>query len=130
VKEPVTIGLTDVGQQRIQSLKHDPNNPGLSGPFLLETEAFLFAMALALQMEKIADRTIKTKTKWRVDSVDPDGRVYELVRELRSEEDQEESVWRTAVRLADWGLEELERRASGGSIQFGKIFEELGGLEK
>jgi hypothetical protein len=125
VSEPNTVGLTIAGHQTLTALKHNPEDEH-SGPFHQMKDAYLFSVSLALRCGKIAPESMATdKTFLNVGSLDPDRSVYEAVSLLRPDACQNEPVYRTVMRLAEAGLEELVERSVGGTIRFQQILEDL-----
>lgn len=118
--EPTTIGLSDTAHGKLKRLKED-------GHFLEMTDAYRFAIALALSHGAIAP-VIKgsRQTIFNIGTLDPENSLYAAVSALREETD--EPVYRTAERLAEWGVEELSRLAQTGEISFGELFREAENL--
>lgn len=124
-REPRTVGLSSEAHQLLKGLKRDKDDPGSHAPFAEMADAYRFAISLALAHGAIAPKgTATTQTFLNVGSLDPDGTVKIAIEALRREEDAEEPVYRTAERLAEWGVRELAGRAAGGSVRFSEIFDE------
>jgi hypothetical protein len=119
-KEPVTIGLSESGHQKLKRLKAD-------GHFNEMVDGYRFAIALALAHGGVAPAVGSGKSTFvNVGTLDPDKSIYVAVATLRDAE--EEPVYRTAERLAEWGVEELSRRADDGRFSVLEILEEAAGL--
>ena len=116
--EPTTVGLKSEAHEKLKELKE-------SGEFGEMTDAYRFAIALALF--KGADpggaRSGTWTTVFNVGSLDPDGSLFTAVETLRNP-DLDEPVWRTAERLADWGIEELCRLQSQGRLPIADLLAE------
>jgi hypothetical protein len=106
--EPVTIGLGEDAHRKLQGLKE-------SGYFAEMVDAYRFAVSLALahgmSVPKLGPGRV---TFLNVGSLDPDKSLYLAVSTLR--EETSEPVYRTTERLAEWGVEELDRLASAGQF--------------
>ena len=114
--EPTTIGLSDSCQGKLKKLKED-------GYLAEMADGYRFAIALALAHGAIAEPSGgKRQTIFNVGTLDPEGTIYLAVKALR--EEVSEPVWRTAERLAEWGVEELARRAESGTLSFAEIVNE------
>ena len=125
MSEPTTVGMTTAGHQTLTALKHNPDDEH-SGPFHQMKDAYLFSVSLALRCGKIAPESLVTdKTFLNVGSLDPDRSLYDVVSLLRPTECANEPVYRTVMRLAEAGLEELVERSAGGTIRFQQILEGL-----
>ncbi len=119
--EPITIGLSHSAHGKLQRLKEDRY-------FAEMADGYRFAIALALahgiSAPKISGNRI---TIFNVGSLDPDRSIYFAVSALRDEED--EPVYRTAERLAEWGVEELFRRVQDeGRLSIAEILSEAESL--
>jgi Arc/MetJ-type ribon-helix-helix transcriptional regulator len=114
--EPTTVGLSEGAHSKLQKLKE-------SGHFSEMVEAYRFAIAFALSRGEISGR-IKTKTIFNVGTLDPEQELYVAIGALR--ESEEEPVYRTAERLAEWGVEELYRRVGKGEISIEELLMEAG----
>jgi len=112
--EPTTIGLSDSAHRKLQRLKED----GYFGEML---DAYRFAVAVALSHGVIAERG-KRKTIFNIGTLDPDKAIYHAVSALIKEEN--EPVYRTVERLAEWGVIELYRLAEEGKLEFSKLLED------
>lgn len=102
--EPTTVGLSRDGHDRLKELQG-------SGEFEEMADAYRFAIALALYRN--ADPgTSREGSDWttifNVGSLDADGSLFTAVEALRNR-DLDEPVWKTAERLAAWGVDELHR---------------------
>jgi len=125
VTEPINIRMTTTGHQTLKQLVHNPKDEH-SGPFSQMKDAYKFCVALALRCEKIALESMSTDITYiGTDSLDPDKSLYNVVSLLRPPECANEPVYRTIMRLAEAGLEELVDRSAGGVIRFQQIVTEL-----
>ena len=107
-REQTTIGLSEGAHQKLQMLKRD-------GFFAEMTDAYRFAVALAMAHGMIAATVAGSRaTIFNVGTLDPDRELYHAIRALRDKSD--EPVYRTIERLAEWGVEELSRRAETNSL--------------
>jgi len=104
--EPTTIGLSDSAHIKLKRLKED----GYFGDMI---DAYRFAIALALSRGSISEKGTR-KTVFNVGTLDPDKSLYYAINALR--EDKDEPVYRTAERLAEWGIEEMFRLAEEGNL--------------
>jgi len=112
--EPTTIGLSDSAHIKLQRLKED----GYFGDMI---DAYRFAIALALSRGEIAEKGTR-KTIFNVGTLDPDKSLYHAISALR--EDEDEPVYRTAERLAEWGVEEMYRLAEEDDLSLGDLLAE------
>jgi hypothetical protein len=121
-KEPTTIGLSDTGHRKLQSLKEE-------GHFREMTDAYRFSIALALAHGvKPVDVKSGKKTIFNVGTLDPDGSVYAAISALQETDDG--PIWRVAEGLAEWGVEELCKLSKNGDIVFGELLLEAETLLK
>ncbi len=118
--EPTTIGLTDGAHKKLQRLREDRH-------FAEMADAYRFAIALALAHGAIADDVrAGRQTIFNIGTLDPERELYQIIKALRINDD--EPVYRTAERLAEWGVEELDRLATKGTIRFGTLADEIEAL--
>lgn len=106
-EEPVTIGLSNAAHGKLQRLKDD-------GHFDELMDGYRFAIGLALAHVADAPPLANRNTIFNVGSLDPDRSIYQVVAALRATQD--EPVYRTAERLAEWGIEEMYRQIETGSF--------------
>jgi len=118
VDEPNTIGLSAEGHARLKRLKED-------GYFGEMRDAYKFAVALALAHGGIASELRSTVTIFNKGTLDRDGALLQAVSALRDKDLQGEPVYKTVERLAEWGVEEVFRRAMQGTLSFREIFGEV-----
>jgi len=109
-KEPKTIGLTLATKPNLARLVED-------GYFNEQLDAYKFAVALALKTGRLADPGGFT-TIFNIGTIDLDREIYESVKILR--EYDEEPVYKTVERLAEWGVNELFQVSESGDIDFSK----------
>ncbi|MCB9980244.1 MAG: hypothetical protein H6863_03790 [Rhodospirillales bacterium] len=112
-KEPTTVGLTNATKQSLDRLKNE-------GYFNEMLDAYKFAVAYALACNAISPPLSNTTTIFNVGTLDKDRMLYDAVEALRPEED--EPVYKTVERLAEWGIKEMMADAERGSIDFSNIF--------
>lgn len=113
VDEPTTIGLSKRRHTALKALKEE-------GHFAEMADAYRFAIALALAHGGVTEPVTGSRTTvFNVGTLDPDGSIYAAVQALR--EDTDEAVYRTAEKLAEWGVSELMELASSGEISFGSL---------
>lgn len=117
--EPTTIGLSESAKLKLQRLKED-------GHFDEMADGYRFAIALALAHGGITDALSSRQTIYNVGTLDPDHSIHLAVSILR--EPSDEPVYRTAERLAEWGVEELFRRSESGQLSFAEILDEAENL--
>lgn len=103
--EPVTIGLSNSAHGKLQRLKENAHFAELMDGYRL---AIGLALAYGVDPSPLANRN----TIFNVGSLDPDRSIYHAVQALRSR--QTEPVYRTAERLAEWGVEEMYRQVETG----------------
>ena len=124
MSEPITIGLSKEAHGYLQQLKDD-------GPFLEMTDAYRFGISLALAHGAIYNVISGRQTFLNVGSFDPDGTLKIAVRAFRLDSCQEEPVYSSAERLAEWGVRELWNRFQAtGFLSLGQLFEEIEQLAK
>jgi hypothetical protein len=112
-KEPTTVGLTNSTKQSLDRLKNE-------GYFYEMLDAYKFAVGYALACNAISPPLSNTTTIFNVGTLDKDRMLYNAVEALRVEE--EEPVYKTVERLAEWGIKEMIADAERGSIDFSNIF--------
>jgi hypothetical protein len=119
--EPITIGLSHAAHGKLQRLKED-------GHFTEMTDGYRFAIALAIAHGVSVPKLGGSRTTiFNVGSLDPDRSIHLAVSALR--EDSDEPVYRTAERLAEWGVEELFRRVEEqGRLSVAEILAEAESL--
>lgn len=114
--EPTTIGLSEATHGKLKRLKEE-------GHFAEMADAYRFAIALALAYGVTPNTVSGSRTIFNVGTLDPDKNLYAAVRALRL--DTDEPVYRTAEKLAEWGVEEIFKMAEGGEITYTKLFKEV-----
>jgi Arc/MetJ-type ribon-helix-helix transcriptional regulator len=102
-KEPVTIGLGPEAHEELKQLK-------TSGLFREMADAYRFAIAYALAREADAGSLpdVGGQTIFNIGTVDPDRAIFAAVSAFRGP--IREPVYRTAERLAEWGVREIALR--------------------
>ncbi len=108
--KPTTVGLPQSAHEKLKELKE-------SGEFGEMSDAYRFAIALALfrGADPGGGREGTWTTVFNVGSLDPDGSLFTAVQTLRGAT-LEEPVWRTAERLAYWGIEVLHGMLQKGNL--------------
>ncbi len=113
--EPKTIGLTQGTKAKLERLKSD-------GYFKEMQDAYKFAVGLALASGGIANPLKNTTTVYGTGDLDQDRSLYEAVKALRDNMTSEnEAVYKTVERLAEWGINELSAMAESGNIDFSSL---------
>ncbi|WP_250491625.1 hypothetical protein [Caballeronia sp. GAWG1-1] len=111
--EPTSVGLSERAAERLRHLKDN-------GFFREMMDGYRFAIALAIGQGVIPDEIVPPKTTiFNIGSLDPDGELQAMIKALF--ETGDEPVYRCAERLAEWGVNELGRRADSGQIDFAKL---------
>ena len=114
--EPTTVGLSQKAKIILERLKVD-------GYFNEMLDAYKFAVAYALVSNAIAQPLSNTTTIFNVGSLDRDQLLHDSVKALR--DNQDEPVYKTIERLAEWGIHEMGLDAENGDINFSSIFEKI-----
>lgn len=118
--EPTTVGLSDSAHVKLKRLKEE-------GHFADMTDAYRFGIALALAYGVTPGIASGSRqTIFNVGTLDPDKSLFAAVSALRPETN--EPVYRTAEKLAEWGVEEISKMAENGEISFSDLFREIGKL--
>ncbi len=122
IEEPTTIGLSDKAHGQLKALKE-------AGHFAEMADAYRFAIGLALA-HGITPPPIEggRQTIFNVGTLDPDKSIYVAVGTLR--EPVAEPVYRSAERLAEWGVAELWRRAETSTLSLADVLKEADALAK
>ncbi len=118
IKEPVTVGLSAKAHSKLKALKEE-------GFFAEMSDAYCFATAYALasgQSSVVPNR----QTFINVGSLDPNRVLYDAVKMFRDKDD--EAVYRSAERYAEWGVLRLAEQADRGHIEFTEIFNQVQAL--
>lgn len=116
MNEPTTIGLSEKAHSKLQQLKED-------GHFSDMADGYRFAIALALAHGQICKDAITGRTTiFNVGTLDPDNNIKMVISALR--EPTDEPVYKTAEKLAEWGVEELHRLSKDRKIPFAKLLDE------
>jgi hypothetical protein len=113
--EPPQIGVSESRHEKLRQLKDD-------GHFAEMADAYKFAVAFALLKGKSLEPQGKKITTFSTSTLDPTQALFSIVQETR--ESENEPVWRTIERLAEWGIEELTQIAESGEIVFSKLIED------
>jgi hypothetical protein len=113
--------LSEKTHAKLKRLKED-------GHFLEMVDAYRCGIALALAHGVIPDEVPTPRaTIFGVATVDPDRALATAIKAVMKISDV--PVYRMAERLAEWGVEELARRAERGEIDFGTLLEEAEALK-
>ncbi|VUX55003.1 protein of unknown function [uncultured Woeseiaceae bacterium] len=112
-QEPPQVGLSSAAHAKLSRLKDE-------GHFNEMSDAYRCSVALALAHGAIAGKDTKSnKTTFSVSTLDRDRTLFAITKALRLDED--EAVYRTVERLAEWGVNELSEIADKGEIQFSDL---------
>ena len=120
--EPTTVGLSDAAHAQLKSLKDREY-------FAEMADAYRFAIGLALA-HGVAPGPVagSRQTIFNVGTLDPDRLIHLAVATLR--EPTDEPVYRSAERLAEWGVVELSRRADTGTLSLAEVLAEADALTR
>lgn len=118
-EEPVTIGLSNAAHGKLQRLKEDAHFSELM-------DGYRFAIGLALAYGAEAAAVMNRTTIFNVGSLDPDRSIYHAVLALRTS--HSEPVYRTAERLAEWGVEEMYQQVETGTFSIVDLLREAEAL--
>ncbi|MBU6522436.1 hypothetical protein LA354_07320 [Ralstonia pickettii] len=114
--EPTMIGLSEKSHALLKRLKDD-------GHFAEMADAYRFGIALALAHGVVPPEPPSPRTTiFSVATIDPEREIGNAVRMLADTQDM--PIYRWIERLAEWGVNELARRAEGGEIDFGALLAE------
>lgn len=119
--EPTTVGLSSDGHDRLRRLKED-------GHFAEMTDAYRFAIALALAHGASPVSAASKGTIFNVGTLDPDKQIYNAIKSLYNAGD--EAIYSIGERLAEWGVAELYRMAETGQLSFTRILQEVEDLRQ
>ena len=118
--EPTMIGLSERAHAKLKRFKED-------GIFSEMVDAYRCAIALALAHGVIPGEVPAPRTTvFSVASVDPERELGIAIKAIMNVSDV--PVYRMAERLAEWGVEELSRRAETGDLDMGLILAEVEAL--
>jgi hypothetical protein len=114
VRDKVTVGLTPGGAERLERVLE-------GGWFQSDLDAYRAAIIVALGKGIVSDgdRMTGVKTKFNVGSLDPDGRLRDLVELLAIE--PAARTFEYAERCADAGLEYMAGKLSNGKTLFSEV---------
>ncbi|MEW6344923.1 MAG: hypothetical protein RXR20_31935 [Paraburkholderia sp.] len=122
IAEPTMIGLSEKSHILLKRLKDDEH-------FAEMADAYRFGIALALAHGVVPHEPPSPRTTiFSVATIDPDREIANAVRMLADTQDV--PIYRWIERLAEWGVNELARRAEGGDIDFGALLAEAAASEK
>lgn len=117
VIEPTNIGLSEGAHANLKRLHEDRH-------FGQMADAYRFAISLALANGTIPGPLPGARSNiFGVATIDPDRELYTAIKLLISVGDV--PVYRWAERLADWGIEEMTRRADAGKLDISEILDEI-----
>jgi hypothetical protein len=83
------------------------------------TDAYRFAIALALAHGVVPEDISGQRTIFNVGTLDPDRKIYTTIKSLMDTGDT--PVYRWAERLAEWGVREMTAMADKGELDIGRI---------
>ena len=106
-KDPTTIGLSESAHTKLKLLKEN-------GLIREMVDGYRLAIAVALAHGRIAPSIEGRTTIFNVGTVFQDASLLNAIVALR--ESSSESPYRTAERLAEWGVDELSERSARGSL--------------
>lgn len=111
--EPTNIGLSEDAHVKLKRLQED-------GHFAQMADAYRFAIALALNMGVTPPDLPGTRANiFGVATIDPEREIFTAIASLLNTGD--EPIYRLAERLADFGVQELFRRAESGKLDISTI---------
>jgi|CXWL01.1.fsa_nt_gi Arc/MetJ-type ribon-helix-helix transcriptional regulator len=110
-----TIGLSGSSHEKLRKLVED----GYFGEML---DGYRFAIALALAHGQIVSKMQSRSTIFNVGSLDPDKSLAFSIQTLL--EPLESDVYRTAERLAEWGVCEMYRALDAGNLSIANLLME------
>jgi len=97
MNEPADIGLTDEGKDKLKILDEE-------NYFKLMVDGYRFSIAIAIAHRQISS-TSGFGTIFHTKTVDPDDTIYWSIKALYPE--LTEPIYKTAERLAEWGVNYL-----------------------
>jgi hypothetical protein len=119
--EPTVIGLSERAHNKLKRLKEDEH-------FLEMVDAYRCGISLALAHGVVPDELQAPRTNvFSIATVDPNREIAAAIAAVMDVGDI--PVYRMAERLAEWGVNELSRRAEAGDIDFGALLDEVDGLQ-
>ena len=129
MSEVTTLGFSDEARNIIDAHQWQGTFTMNNGSVFSQLgDLFKFAIAVAIKKNGITpDSEFSPRTTWSVNTIDSDKAIYNIVRcvYLKDFGDQDiTSVYRTAGRLADWGIKELLKQHyvfQEGTIKFDKL---------
>lgn len=114
--ELTNLGLSDKTHGYLKNLQED-------GHFSEMRDAYRFAIALALSKGVTPNELPSPRTNiFGVATIDPDKHIYNSIKLLLNIKN--ESVYKWAERLAEWGVEELHKMTEKGRIDFVQLVEQ------
>jgi len=119
IQEPTTIGLSPEQHANLRSLES-------AGVFHRLIDAYRFAAGLGMAHGGFDKSNQSRSTIFNVGTVDPDRTLYEAVLAIR--ENENEPVYRSLERYAEWGVAELTKLHSGGEVELGPVLKEAESL--
>jgi hypothetical protein len=117
--EPTTVGLTPGTHDKLRRLKEE-------GYFPEMTDAYRFAIALALAHGVSPTLTGARGTIFNVGTLDPDKLIYSAIKSTSGP--LAEPIYSLAERLAEWGVVEMSRMAELGQLSITKLLQEASSL--
>lgn len=116
--EPTMIGLSEATHAKLKRLKED-------GHFKEMADGYRFGIGLALASGMTNPPELASgQTTFSVATIDPDQALKKSIETILGDNLQG-SVYKTAERLADWGIQELYAEAEKGEINIVQIFDQL-----
>ncbi len=118
IPEPTMVGLTEATHSKLQRLKED-------GHFKEMSDAYRFGIALALAQGATPPELSTRTTVFSVATIDPDQTIRNAIQTILGESVHNQSIYKMAERLADWGVQELAAQAERGEIDFVTLFDQV-----
>lgn len=122
IKEPKTVGLTSETQTLLRKLKDDLY-------FREMQDGYKFAVGLAIASDGMSPPLKSTVTMFGSGDLDPDRSMYEAVKTLKIGSN-DEAIYKTIERLAEWGVVELYSQSEYGDIDFAAIMTKVKNASK
>ena len=117
--EPTTIGLSEDAHKKLKWLQEEEH-------FRELLDGYRFAIGLALAQGVVPPEVQKRKTIFNVGTIDPDQALRRSIEALMGDRVPEASIYKTAERLAEWGVNELTSLAKRGGIDFAGLLDQAG----
>ncbi len=116
-----TIGLSKSAHDKLKQLVED----GYFGQLI---DCYRFAIGLGLSHGMKSDVINSRVTIFNIGTLDPDKSIFFAIKTLY--ESNEDFIYKTAERLAEWGVEEMYRSAQMNKLSIIELLEEASSLEQ